>query len=140
LIVKKVFKDLSLSYIVTSLTLADKLLFLFLLVSALSGFFFVKKLFPSGDIVKIGLDNKTVYTLPLGEDRTVSVTGPLGDSIIEIKGGRVHMKDSPCPDKLCVQQGWTDRGAIICLPNKVVISLGEGDQNIPEPGYDAVTR
>jgi hypothetical protein len=55
--------------------------------------------------------------------RTVSVTGPLGDSIIEIKGGRVHMKDSPCPDKLCVQQGWTDRGAIICLPNKVVISL-----------------
>jgi hypothetical protein len=85
--VKKVFKDLSLSYIVTSLTLADKLLFLFLLVSALSGFFFVKKLFPSGDIVKIGLDNKTVYTLPLGEDRTVSVTGPLGDSIIEIKGG-----------------------------------------------------
>jgi hypothetical protein len=50
------------------------------------------------------------------------------------------MKDSPCPDKLCVQQGWTDRGAIICLPNKVVISLGEGDQNIPEPGYDAVTR
>jgi hypothetical protein len=102
--VKKVFKDLPLSYTVTSLTFADKLLFLFLLVSALSGFFFVKKLFPSGDIVKIGLDN------------------------------------SPCPDKLCVKQGWTDRGAIICLPNKVIISVGEGDENILDTGYDAVTR
>ncbi|UCF87448.1 MAG: NusG domain II-containing protein [Nitrospiraceae bacterium] len=137
---KKVFKNLSLSYIVTSLTFADKLLFLFLLVSALSGLIFVKKLFPSGEIVKIGLDNKTVYTLPLDEDKTVSVTGPLGDSIIELKDKRVHMKKSPCPDQLCVKQGWTDRGAIICLPNKVIISVGKGDKNIVYPGYDAVTR
>jgi hypothetical protein len=39
-----------------------------------------------------------------------------------------------------VKQGWTDRGAIICLPNKVIISVGEGDENILDTGYDAVTR
>ena len=75
--------------------------------------------------------------LSLDEEKTVSVKGTLGDSVVEIKNGKVHMKESPCPNKLCIHQGWLDSGAIICLPNKVVITVGTDEGG---KAYDAVTR
>jgi hypothetical protein len=125
---------------IRSTTLADKALFIFLIVISVSGLFFVQELFPSGSRVKIILDGKTAYSFSLDEDRSVKVRGPLGDSFIEVKDGKVRMKDSPCPRKLCVNQGWIDRGAIACLPNKVIISV-DGHEELSEQGeIDAVTR
>ena len=46
-------------------------------------------------------------------------------NILEITGGKIRMKEASCPDQICRKQGWIkSRGeSIICLPNKVVITL-----------------
>ncbi len=65
-----------------------------------------------------------IYTLD--ETRTVAIRGPLGETIIQIGGGKAAVADSPCPDKLCVHAGpiaspgqW-----VACLPNAVMIRIG----------------
>lgn len=121
-------------------TFTDKLIFISLIVFIIASFLFVGELFPPGTLVKISLDNKTVYILPLNEDRIVTVTGPLGKSVIEIKNGKVHFKDALCPGKLSIHQGWKDKGSIICLPNKVTISIGSDEQHSESSEYDAATR
>ncbi len=118
----------------------DKLLFVLLVILSITSFFFVRELFPSGSLVKISVDNKTVYTLPLHEDRIVKAAGPIGENVIEIKNGKVHIKDAPCPQKLCVHQGWIERGTIICLPNKVVVTVGGNEKHRNGSEYDAVSR
>ena len=137
---KKLINDLKPSNIFSMTTFLDKLLFVFLIIFSVTSFFFVKELFPSSGFVKISVDNKTGYTLPLNKDRIVTVKGSLGENLIEIKNGKAHMKDAPCPKKLCIHQGWIDRGTIICLPNKVVVTVGGNEQNNRASGYDAVSK
>jgi hypothetical protein len=137
---QNLFKDLKPLSILSMATFMDKLFFVFLVIFAIASFFFAKGLFPSGTLVKISLDNKTVYTLSLQEDSSATVRGSLGENLIEIKNGKVHMKDAPCPDKICIKQGWIDRGAIVCLPNKVVVTVGGGEEHLEGLGYDAVTK
>jgi hypothetical protein len=137
---KKIFKELSLSSLRGLTNFSDRLLFILMIASAVLGFLYVEKLFPSGSIARIYADNKPVYSLSLDEDRVVPVAGPLGNSYVEVKDGRVRMKDSPCPLKVCVQQGWTDRGSITCLPNKVVVSVTGNDSHGHDTEYDAITK
>lgn len=134
---KKILKDLTPAGIFKMTTFMDKIFFFLLIIITTASFFLVKEFIKSGNIVKVSLNNKTQYVLSLTEDKIVSVEGLLGDNVIEIKDGKVHMKDAPCPDKLCIHQGWIDRGAIVCLPNKVVVSVS-GDEGKKE--FDAVTR
>jgi len=88
-----------------------------------------------GDTVLIQVDGKDFLHLSLDEDRIVKVSGPLGVSIVEIKDGRVRMLSSPCPDKLCIKEGYIDKAGqvIICIPNRIVIKI-EG-----RAGLDALT-
>ena len=137
---KKLINDLKPSNIFSMTTFLDKLLFVLLIILSITSFFFVKELFPSSGFVKISVDNKTGYTLPLNKDCIVTVKGSLGENLIEIKNGKAHMKDAPCPKKLCIHQGWIDRGTIVCLPNKVVVTAGGNEQNNRASGYDAVSK
>jgi hypothetical protein len=137
---KRVFKELAPSNILSLTTFLDRLLLIVLIAVSVSGLFFVEKLFPSGSLVRVYMDNKPVYSLPLDEDRIVRVEGPLGDSYVEIRNGEVRMKDSPCPDKICIEQGWTNRGVITCLPNKVVVSVVSDDMLQQDNEYDAITK
>ena len=78
------------------------------------------------DIVERALEKygRPVYVLPLDKDRIVSVEGPRGRTIVEIRNHRVRIADSACPNKLCIKQGWIDSGGLVCLPNKVVVTIG----------------
>lgn len=118
-------------------TFMDKVLFFILVIATIASFFLVKGFIKPDNLVKISLNNKTQYVLSLTEDKIVSVKGSLGDNVIEIKDGKVHMKDAPCNNKVCIHQGWIDRGAIVCLPNKVVVSIGGDEVN---GQYDAISR
>ncbi len=62
-----------------------------------------------------------------GEQRTITVTGPVGKSIVEFQDSRVHMLWSDCPDKICIKMGWISQPGqiVVCMPNKVVISVRE---------------
>lgn len=117
------------------ITIYDWVLLVVLVLVSISGSFLVRWIASTGDTVRIEVGGKLIYRLSLSEERTVEVRGPAGITRVEVKGGRVRVADSPCPNKLCVRQGWTERGAIICLPNRVVVTIG-GDA---EGGVDAVS-
>ena len=119
------------------MTSADKILLIALILLSASGFIFIKKAFPQGSDVGIEVNGKPVYRLPLNKDTTVRVIGASGDTIVEIKNRKVRIKESACPKQICVHDGWIDRGALICLPNKVVVSIGGEDKQ--DKTIDAIT-
>ena len=75
--------------------------------------------------IEITAGNKAPVTYSVKEDNQINVTGKLGQSIIEIRDGRVRFSDSPCSSKVCILSGWHQHSGdhIVCLPNKVGISL-----------------
>ena len=129
---------LSLKTLFSITTGADRLLFLVLSTISILGIFFMRVLLPEGKTVHIDVNGSTAYVLPLEKDRTISVAGPRGNTIVEIFGRRVRIVDSPCPGKLCVKQGWIQKGSLVCLPNSVTV-LVEGSDTSPEE-IDAITR
>jgi len=116
---------LSLRRLLSGTTSADRVLFVLLLLLSLSGIFFVKEVLPGGSTVHIEVNGRPSYILPLDKDNSVTVEGPIGKTLIEIRDHRVRVTDSPCRNKLCIRQGWVRNGTIICLPNRVVITVGD---------------
>lgn len=74
-------------------------------------------------IVRSG--GKVVGEFPLGVNRTVPVTGPLGTSLIVIHERRARVAQDPSPRQYCVKQGWLARQGemAVCLPNQVSVEL-----------------
>lgn len=81
-----------------------------------------------GARVHIAAAGATERALPLDADRELHVHGPLGDSVIEIKDGRVRFVSSPCRGQQCVHAGWLARTGELaaCLPNGITVRV-EGD-------------
>ncbi len=78
-----------------------------------------------GSNIKITVDGKEYGTYSLFEEQTITIGEGETKNIIEIKGGKAYMKDASCPDQLCMDQNAIsfDKESIICLPNKVVITV-----------------
>ena len=90
----------------------------------------------AGSWVVIEVDHKEVERLPLSQNRIVHVTGPIGETEVEIKDGKARVVKSPCNKKLCIKSGYiqyADRFAA-CLPNRVVVRVLGGAHR----GIDAV--
>lgn len=62
---------------------------------------------------------------PLGEQKKFGVKGPLGTTVVQIKSGKVRVISSPCPQHICMAEGWINRPGeiIVCAPNRVVVKL-----------------
>lgn len=119
-------------------TCADRLLLTVLLLVSLLGIVFVREVLPHPAEVSIDVEGKKSYRYPLGIDRRVRVESSKGHLTVEIKGERVRVINASCPNRNCELQGWTGRGAIICLPNRISISVG-GTGNTDGGKLDAVT-
>ncbi len=104
-------------------TLADKVLLLICIFLSFYSFVYIREAMPKGTEVRIEVDGKLKYTFPLDKDRTFEFSGVMGMTTVEIMGGKVRMTEAPCPNKICIHQGWIDKGAIICLPNKVIVTI-----------------
>ena len=90
----------------------------------------------SGDVVIQASGTQWIY--PLSADRRVTVTGPIGATIVVIKDGKAFVEDSPCPDKLCVHMPAISQPGqwIACLPNKVFVRVrGNSEQGIDQLSY-----
>jgi len=89
-------------------------------------------------LADIEVSGRRDVRLAVSEDTVREVPGPLGQTRVEIRDGRIRILSSPCPLKLCVKAGWIDRAGemIVCLPNEVVVRL-PGD--LPG-GIDALSR
>jgi len=68
---------------------------------------------------------KIYKVFPLSYDQQISVTGPLGISIINIHDHMARVSSDPSPRQICVRQGWLQRSGEIalCLPNQVSLEL-----------------
>lgn len=89
-------------------------------ILSLGIFLTVKNLTHHGNIIKVNAAGNH-YEYSAKKDGIYKVRGVLGITTFEIKDGRVHIIDSPCPNKTCVNQGW--HSPLVCLPNNVIITV-----------------
>lgn len=63
------------------------------------------------------------WVFPLDAEETLTVPGPIGDTMVEISGGRSRVLSSPCINQTCVASGHIHRQGqwTACLPNKVFL-------------------
>ncbi|MEW5801482.1 MAG: NusG domain II-containing protein [bacterium] len=124
------------------MTLGDKVLIFLLILINLGSVFFLGRMGKSKQVI-IQVDQKVVgiYDLHAPAARRVVVQGPLGDSEVEIQGGKVRMLRSACPGKTCQKAGWiSGQGQIICcVPNKVLIRIS-GDESDPSLHLDGIAQ
>jgi hypothetical protein len=81
-----------------------------------------------GSVAVIEVNGKPVERITLGQgqpDRLFMIHGFTGWNLVEVKDGRVRVKNSDCRDKVCVGMGWIDTQgrSIVCLPHRVVIRV-----------------
>ena len=88
--------------------------------------------------VVLGGETIAQYDLTtLTEPVTLEVDGASYPLTIQAEPGRIRILESSCPGQDCVHTGWADQAGqqIICLPDKLVISLsGSGSQE-----FDAIS-
>ena len=90
-------------------------------------------------IAEVSLDGVVVarYELDrLREPETLEVEAPY-PLAVEVEPGRVRVARSACPGGDCLHTGWADRAGdrIICLPNRLIITLSGEDA----PAFDAIS-
>ena len=105
--------------------------FIFLFI-ALGAFLTAKNLFHRGAKVHVRADDSE-YEYSAKANGIYKVQGAIGITTFEIKDGRIRIIDSPCPNKICVHQGWDS--PLVCLPNNVIITLED-----EEGEFDALTK
>ena len=76
-----------------------------------------------------GQDGEWLFSLDAEE--TVTVRGPLGDTVIQIHENRAVVKSSPCENQTCVSSGSVARQGqwAACLPNKVLLMVQGTDDD-----------
>lgn len=89
----------------------------------------------SGDVCVIK-SVEGVQTIALPVDTVVTLNGPVGRTVVEVRGKQVRVRDSDCRNKICVRTGWIkSSGQIsVCAPNRVMVLVKSGD------GVDGITR
>lgn len=108
------------------MTIADRALFLLLIIASCAGMFYTREALSQGTGVVIEVGGKPVFTASLAVDRDVPIEGAHGRAVVEIRDGKVRMKEAPCDNHICMKQGWITRGTIVCLPNSIVVIAGGG--------------
>ena len=107
----------------------DYFIFIFLIIFSLFGILITRQIKTDNSNVYIEVDGKLIYILPINKDKKIFVKGALGLTEIEIKNKMVRIVNSPCKNKNCVKQGWINKGTVICLPNKVIVRVGNDNKH-----------
>ena len=65
------------------------------------------------------------WIFPIDADETVSVLGPLGETVVNIHNSRAAIISSPCSGQTCVAAGGVQRGGqwVACLPNRIFLLI-----------------
>ena len=87
-----------------------------------------------GGVVKVSAGEKK-YEYSIDNDGVYRVDGILGQTVFEIKDGKIHIVESPCKNKTCINQGY--HLPLVCLPNDVIISVEDSGA---KGEYDAISE
>lgn len=113
----------------------NDIIFISVLLSAVmligACFFFIR---PEGELVKVTVDKELFGEYPLSEDITVEIRSGDGLNILVIKDGKAYVSEASCPDGICSAHKPISREgeSIICLPNKVVVTVVSSDTEGPD--------
>lgn len=104
------------------------------IAAAFMGFHFWGKSSGNGR-VEVQVDGEEYGSYPLYSELTVEINDTNRLTIVD---GTAEMEWAACPDQICVHHKRISRDgeSIICLPNRVVISIVDGE----EPELDAVAE
>ena len=71
------------------------------------------------------------WVFPVDSVESVVVSGPLGDTVVELDGGGARITSSPCVNQTCVSAGRIRESGqwAACLPNRVMMYIEEGESN-----------
>jgi len=71
------------------------------------------------------------WVFPIDSVESIVVSGPLGDTVVEIAGGGARITSSPCLNQTCVSAGRIHESGqwAACLPNRVMMYIDEGEPN-----------
>ena len=86
-----------------------------------------------GDYVQIEVGGETAEMLSLDADTLYDIKTENGiTNTLEISNGKAKMIYADCPDKICVNHKSISKNgeAIICLPNKVVVTVISDNEEI----------
>ncbi|MEG6567519.1 NusG domain II-containing protein [Thermoanaerobacterium saccharolyticum] len=110
--------------------IGDKILIgVLLIISLVSAYFtYDKALSRTGTNVVIEVNGSKYQELPLNVDKTVTIRNGRHLNVVEIKDGKVRMREANCLDQICVKTGWIEKEGqqIVCLPNRVVVRVTGG--------------
>ncbi len=90
-----------------------------------------------GDAVTVSIDGEFYQSYPLSENITVDIrSGVEGDglNVLIIENGEAYVGAASCPDGICSAHKPIKRNgeSIICLPNRVVISVHSENSDSPD--------
>lgn len=112
---------------------------LFVSIIALTGIWFGTLVVRSepGAVVEVRNAAGLYREISLEQDATVSVPGPLGDSVVKVEHGIVYMVSSPCPTKVCINMGEISEAgeSIVCIPNRVYVLIRGGKSGADSISY-----
>lgn len=100
-----------------------------------------------GRLLRIELDGRLVkeVSFDAATRKQIAVQMPAGEATVEIDGGRVRILEMPraiCPLGLCSSVGWVERSgdSIVCLPNRLVLTVLGGPVDEFRQSLDAITE
>lgn len=110
----------------------DIILIAVCLFAAAIAFFAVRLLPDAGAAVVVSVDGDEWGRYPLEDNITVTVSSKNGSNTLIIRDRKAYVTDATCPDGLCEKMHSISRRgeSIVCLPNKVVITVTGGDGGV----------
>lgn len=97
--------------------------------------------------LRVELDGRVVTEFVFSEqtNEQIEVKMPAGQAVVEIAAGRARVLPMPktiCPRGLCSSIGWVEQqgDAIVCLPNRLVITVAGGPVNELIDSLDGITK
>lgn len=96
-----------------------------IIIVAVLVFFIIGLITKSGDYVEVKKNGEIIGKYSLKANRTVEISDENGYNLLIIENGKAYIGEASCPDKFCVNQGKisTNGKALVCLPNKTVITV-----------------
>lgn len=87
----------------------------------------------------VSVEGEVRMVLPLNREQMIPLEVSGGRMVLEVAPGKIRIRESTCPDKICVRTGWISNPAqaIVCVPYKTVITVRSGTAT---PPYDIMSR
>lgn len=97
-----------------------------LCLSSCLGLYFYSSSKKENKIANVYLKNEIILSIDLSkekEEREINISGTHGVMKLEVKKDRICVKESGCPHKYCINQGYTSSFPIVCSFNDITIKI-----------------